>query len=106
MPKPPILQSDLEVRELALAEDAAHSYEPSGHEILNVLDQIAKNILVKDDLRVEITEALQTISHRLDVVEDQVATARFETKALNDRLLEHAQNRAMDFACMGKIEVE
>ena len=48
MPKPPSVSSDLSARELALAEDAAHSYEHSGREILNVLDQIAKHILVKD----------------------------------------------------------
>ena len=29
-PKLPIVLSDFEGRELALAEDAAHSYEPSG----------------------------------------------------------------------------
>ena len=42
MPKPPIVPTDLEGREFAVAEDAAQSYEPSGSEILNVLRQIAK----------------------------------------------------------------
>ena len=105
-PKPPIVPTDLEGRELALAENAAQSYEPSGHEILNVLGHIAKNILAKEDLRVEITEALHSITHRLDVVEDQVATARHETKALNERLLEHAQNRDIDSDRMSKLEAE
>ena len=72
-----------------MAEDAAQSYEPSGREFLNVIDQIAKTMFVK------VAEALQPISHRLDVAEDHVATSKFQTKALNDRLLEHGQNRKL-----------
>ena len=37
MPRPPIVSSDLEGRELALAEEAALAYEPTGRDIMNVL---------------------------------------------------------------------
>ena len=63
-------------------------------------------MLVKGDLRVEITEAMLPISHRLDVVGHQVTTARFERKVFNDRPLEHAQNRDMDSVCMCKFEAD
>ena len=61
LPKLPLVPCDLEGRELALAEEAALAYEPTGRDIMQVLGQIAKNMVVKDDLRAEITEALQPV---------------------------------------------
>ena len=65
VPQHPVVPSGLEGRELALAEDAAHSYEPSGRDIMHVLGKIAKNIVVNEDLRAEITEALLPVRYML-----------------------------------------
>ena len=37
IPRPPIVSCELERRELALAEEAALAYEPTGRDIMNVL---------------------------------------------------------------------
>ena len=100
------MSCDLEGRGLALAEEAAASYEPTGRDIMHALNQIAKSMVVKEDLRTEMTEALQPISQRLDTVEDQVATARFEAKALNERLVTQAAKSANDADRVAKLESE
>ena len=68
LPKPPLVPCDLAGRELALAEEAALAYEPTGRDIMQVLEQIAKNMVVKDDLRAEITEALQHVYRNLNAL--------------------------------------
>ena len=106
LPKAPTVSCGLEGRELSLAEEAAASYEPTGRDIMHALSQIAKTMVVKEDLHAEMTEALQPISQRLDTVEDQVATARFETKALNERFAEQAAKSANDTDRVAKLESE
>ena len=68
MPRPPIVSCALEGRELALAEEAALAYEPTGRDIMTVLGNIANNMVVKDDLRVEMTEALHPVYAHLELI--------------------------------------
>ena len=55
---------------------------------MQAIGQIAKALVVNEDLHAEITKALQPISQRLKIVESQVATARVEPTGLNERFVE------------------
>ena len=86
VPEPPVVPAGLEGRELALAEDAAHSFEPSGRDIMHALGQIARNMFVKDDLRAEMTEALLPVYANIEAVNAKSDRALAETKNLNARM--------------------
>ena len=47
IPKPPVVHYDLEGQEFDFAEEAAHAYEPTSRDIMNVVGQIAKMLLSK-----------------------------------------------------------
>ena len=53
---------------------------------MNVLGQIAKNMVVKDDLRAEVTEALLPVYAKLDAIDAKSERALEETKNLNVRM--------------------
>ena len=61
IPKPPIVSCDFQGRELVLAEEAAIVYEPTGRDIMNVLRQIARIVVVKDDCRVAVKGVLHPV---------------------------------------------
>ena len=63
-------------------------------------------MLVKDDLHAEITKALQSATRRTEVVEDQVATARFETQALNSRMLGAETRHVIEYNRVRELETE
>ena len=94
----------LEGRELTLAEDAAHSYEPSGRDIIDALGQIARNIAVKDDLRAEITEALFPVYASIDAINAKSDRALAETKNLNERMSSMEQKGSLDADRVARLE--
>ena len=66
VPQRAVVPSGFEGRELALTEDTAHSYEPSGRDIMHALGQIANNILINEDLHTETTKVLLPVCANLD----------------------------------------
>ena len=102
--EPPAVPFGLEGRELALAEDAAHSYEPSGRDIMNALGQIARNMVVKDELRAEITEALLPVYANIDAIRANSDRALAETKNLNERISALEQKRSVDVDRVTRLE--
>ena len=69
-----------------MADDVAHSFEPSGRDIMHALGQIARNMLVKDDWRAEMTEALLPVYANIEAVNAKSDRALAETKNLNARM--------------------
>ena len=91
---------------MALAEAAAPCYEPTGRDILNVLRQIANNIVVKDDLRAEVTEALHPVYAHLDSINAKSERALDETKVLHERLAVIERNSSSEVARVAKLEAK
>ena len=87
IPKPPTVSCELQGRKSALAEEAALAYEPTGRDIMNVLGQIANNMVVKDDcLKAEVTEALHPVYAHLDSINAKSERALDKTRILHERL--------------------
>ena len=87
-----------------MAEEAARDYEPSGRDIMNVLGQIAKNMVVKDDLRAEITEALVPVYAHLQVVAAKSERALQQSMNLNERLVAIESKSLADSDRVGRLE--
>ena len=106
MPRPPIVSCDIDGRELALAEEAALTYEPTGRDIMHVLGNIANNMVVKDDLRVEITEALHPVHAHMDSINAKSERALDETRVLNERLALIERDKLSDGDRVANLEAQ
>ena len=53
---------------------------------MHVLGKVANNIIVKDDLRAEVTEALLPVHTKLNAIDAKSERALEETRLLNERL--------------------
>ena len=56
MPKPPSLAPELEGAERQQAEAAVAGFEPSNRDIMDAISTLARNVVVRDDIRAEVTE--------------------------------------------------
>ncbi len=63
-----------------------------------------ENIVVRDDIRADIVEALQPVNARLDSVDVKTTQALNETKALHERLQTQEAGRALDVTRMSGLE--
>ena len=106
MPRPPVVSCALEGRELALAEEAALAYEPTGRDIMKVLGNIANNMVVKDDLRVEITEALHPVHAHMESINAKSERALDETRVLNERLALIERDKLSEGDRVANLEAE
>ena len=106
VPKPPSVPCGLDGRDLELAEEEAQAYEPTGRDIMNVLGQIAKNMVVKDDLRAEVTEALLPVYANLDSINAKSERALDETKVLNERLTAIEQKTSSEVDRVARLEAK
>ena len=73
---------------------------------MNVLGQIAKNIVVKDDLRAEVTEALLPVYANLDSINAKSERALDETKVLNERLTAIEQKTSSEVDRVVRLEAK
>ncbi len=104
LPKPPAVNVELEGRERDLAEEAARDFEPSNRDILNAIKAMRENMIVRDDVRADIAEAMQPVHERLDQVEIKSSQALDETKALHERLVTQEKASVMEFDRVGRLE--
>ena len=103
-PKAPEVKPELEGQEREVAEKAARSFEPSNREILNAINMMRENMVVRDDIRADIVEALQPVNARLDSVDAKTTQALNETKTLHERLQTQEAGRALDVTRMSGLE--
>ncbi len=87
VPKPPAVSEDLQGREKELAEEAARDFEPSNRDLMNVITHMARNMVVRDEVKADVVEALGPVRAQLHTVEARSTQALEETKALNERLI-------------------
>ena len=71
---------------------------------MNMLGQIAKNMVVKHDLRAEVTEALLPVYAKLDAIDAKSERALDETKNLNARLTAIEQKGDMHVDRVTRLE--
>ena len=105
-PQPPTVNPGLEGREKELAEAAAREYEPSNKDIMNAITVMQQNMVVRDDIKADVMEALQPVHARLDSVDASANQALNETKELNERLTKQEQSSVIEFDRVGKLETE
>ena len=104
VPRAPVIPSGIDGRKQSLAEEVARDYEPSGRDIMNVLGQIAKNMVVKDDLRAEITEALVPVYAHLQAVDAKSEKALQQSMNLNERRVAIGSKSLADSDRVGRLE--
>ena len=67
-------------------------------------DRSQKNIVVKDDLRAEVSEALLPVYAKFDAIEAKSERALSETKNLNERLSMIERSSISEIDRVGRLE--
>ena len=91
VPKLTVVSVELSGREKALAEESAQNYEQSGRDIMNVLGQTAKNMIVQDSLRarlVKLCYSCTRFTYSPQNLTERYTKIRICTRALPSRILQ------------------
>ena len=73
---------------------------------MNAITVMQQNMVVRDDIKADVMEALQPVHARLDSVDASANQALNETKELNERLTKQEQSSVIEFDRVGKLETE
>ncbi len=105
-PGPPKVDPQLKDGEKEQAEAAARDYEPSNKDIMTAITSMRQEMVVRDDIKADVMEALQPVNARLDAADDRVTQALEETKNLHERTVILETGAIQEFDRVGKLETE
>ena len=92
-------------RERDIALEADRDFEPTIKDVFIAISTMSKSIIVRNEIKAEIAEALQLVSKRLGDLEQLASRASAETKNLNERVVAQEQVTAHEGTRIAKLEV-
>ena len=104
IPKPPAILSGLEGREHSLAVEAAAEFEPSIRDVFTAITAMSRTIVVRGEIKADITETLLPIYARLDSFDAGIAKLGDQTRNLNARVVRLESDAAQEGDRMSRIE--
>ena len=81
------MATELVGRERELAEEAARDYEPTGRDIVAAISTLSRSMVVREEMRADIAEAIYPLKHKTASFENHLATVQQQTTNLNTRLV-------------------
>ena len=81
LPRPPIVDASLTGRERDIALEAERDCAANNKDVFLAISAMSKNIVVRDDIKAEVAEALQPVAERLVDVEEGMT--KLETRTSN-----------------------
>ncbi len=106
MPKPPVVGDELKGQERDLAVEAARGFEPSNADIMSAIGAMMKNMVVRDDIRADVAEALAPLQKSIDHIDAKSTQALDETKNLHQRTVTLETGAIQEYDRVGKVESE
>ena len=88
LPQPPALAPGLVGRERELAEEAASfEYQPTSPAIMAAISTLSRSMVVREEIRADIAEAIDPINDRIGHMESSLETVQKHTANLNSCFL-------------------
>lgn len=106
VPRPPDVDDSLVGEARDAAEKASADFQPSNKDLMTALSAILKNMVVKDDVRAEVTEAMVPVKKELREVSDRTDLALSQTHNLHSRLVTVEQGQVIQHDRVGKLQAE
>ena len=104
LPRPPTVSSELVGREKELAEEAAREYEPTGRDIMAAITTMSRSMVVREEIKADIAEAVLPLDERMEHMEATLATVQAQTANLNERLVRAESSWATQVDRMNAFE--